>query len=259
MKPGKLLLLKFGGSLITDKNTPYTARFDVIHQLAKDFGQVFRAKQSMSFILGNGAGSFGHYAALHHDVRTLEGFRFVHGKVRELNALFREALEDEGVPVTVLTGADVLRLHDGKPVVVSIDTIWESFDSNTVPMVYGDVIPDEVRGGAIYSTEMLFECIVQQCIPQYSDIEILHLTTVAGFLDTSHNVIPKVTRKNIAELEKHFSATAGFDVTGGMRHKIEQSLQLADLGIRTRIVDGSIPGICQKIILAHEPLGTAIL
>ncbi len=258
MKNHQLILLKFGGSLITDKKTPYTARLDIIRQLARDFAVVYKAQSNRRYILSNGAGSFGHYAALHHDVRTPDGFRFIHEKVRELNSLFRQALEDEDVPVKVFTGADILRLNDGKPVDISVDLIRSCLAEGIVPMMYGDVIPDEVRGGVIYSTEMLFECIVQQLISEYADVEILHLTTVAGFLDASHKVISSVTRKNIAGLEQHFSAIAGFDVTGGMKHKIEQSLQLADSGIRTRIVDGSIPDICQKIILAKESLGTTI-
>ncbi len=258
MKNHKLFLLKFGGSLITDKKTPYTARLDIIRQLAQDFASAYKAQSNRRYILGNGAGSFGHYAALHHDVKTPDGFAFIHEKVKELNEIFRAELVRAGVLVRVFTGADILRLNDGKPVEISVDSLRSCLAEGIVPMVYGDVIPDEVRGGVIYSTEMLFERIVQRLISEYSDVEILHLTTVAGFLDASHKVIPSVTRKNIAELEQHFSATAGFDVTGGMKHKIEQSLQLADSGIRTRIVDGLIPDICQKIILAKESLGTTI-
>lgn len=258
MVPPSLLLLKFGGSLITDKHTPNTARRDIIRQLATDFATVYNKHSNRRYILGNGAGSFGHYAALHHDVTTPDGFARIHEKVRELNELFRVELDRAGVPVTVFTGAEILQLQNGDPTKINLTAIQSLLKNGTVPMVYGDVIPDTVRGGAIYSTEMLFEIIARNLCGEFSQTTILHLTTVAGFLDRSQHVIPVVTRGNFAELMDHLAPTAGFDVTGGMRHKIEQSLQLADLGITTQIVDGSIPGICQKIILAKEPLGTTI-
>ncbi|MEJ2677610.1 MAG: hypothetical protein P8174_00885 [Gemmatimonadota bacterium] len=54
-------LVKLGGSLITRKDTPDTARLDVIRLLARDLAGAQRAGHYL--VVGHGSGSFGHPAA----------------------------------------------------------------------------------------------------------------------------------------------------------------------------------------------------
>jgi isopentenyl phosphate kinase len=62
-----VVLLKLGGSLITDKKRPDTARPEVIRRLAAEITQARIGPagegQSVQLILGHGSGSFGHTAA----------------------------------------------------------------------------------------------------------------------------------------------------------------------------------------------------
>jgi isopentenyl phosphate kinase len=59
----ELVLLKLGGSLITDKTRPYTPRLDKLADLATEIAQALRTHPHLLLILGHGSGSFGHTAA----------------------------------------------------------------------------------------------------------------------------------------------------------------------------------------------------
>src|SRR3989344_5770468 len=57
-----LILIKLGGSVITDKSKPFTARETVIRHLAKTVRAEYIDKNT-DLIIGHGAGSFAHVPA----------------------------------------------------------------------------------------------------------------------------------------------------------------------------------------------------
>ena len=65
----ELVLLKLGGSLITDKTRPYTARLDKLADVATQIARALHADPELSLVLGHGSGSFGHTAAKKYKTR----------------------------------------------------------------------------------------------------------------------------------------------------------------------------------------------
>jgi len=62
----ELVLLKLGGSLITEKNQANTAKHDLIQRLANEIKSALDARgDDLQLIIGHGAGSFGHIQAAH--------------------------------------------------------------------------------------------------------------------------------------------------------------------------------------------------
>ena len=53
------IFLKLGGSLITDKDKPYTARTQVIADIAKEIVAARKTDPDMELLIGHGSGSFG--------------------------------------------------------------------------------------------------------------------------------------------------------------------------------------------------------
>ncbi len=68
----ELVLVKLGGSLITDKDKPYTARREVITQLVEQVSLIKHENPNLKLIIGNGAGSFAHQSA--NKYNTINGF-----------------------------------------------------------------------------------------------------------------------------------------------------------------------------------------
>ena len=58
-----LTFLKLGGSLITDKDSPHTARPEILRRLAEEIAAARQHNPAMQLIIGHGSGSFGHMPA----------------------------------------------------------------------------------------------------------------------------------------------------------------------------------------------------
>jgi isopentenyl phosphate kinase len=163
-----LQFLKLGGSLITEKDKPHTARPQVIRRLAGEIAQARRDNPALQLVLGHGSGSFGHVPAQKYGTRSgvrtpeeWQGFVQVWREASALNRLVVEALAEAGLPAFFL-----LRQPGG--------CRWPGLDWDTplirlqvglLPVVYGDVVFDTVRGGTILSTEDLFEHLARQLRP----------------------------------------------------------------------------------------------
>ncbi len=65
----ELVFLKLGGSLITDKTQPYTARLDELADLAAQIKHALQTRPNLLLVLGHGSGSFGHTAAKKYGTR----------------------------------------------------------------------------------------------------------------------------------------------------------------------------------------------
>ena len=65
----EIVFLKLGGSLITDKDKPYTPRLDKLANLSLEIKTVLDSIPELVLILGHGSGSFGHIAAKKHGTR----------------------------------------------------------------------------------------------------------------------------------------------------------------------------------------------
>ncbi|MFN3762874.1 MAG: hypothetical protein ACK4WK_06715, partial [Anaerolineae bacterium] len=63
------VFLKLGGSLITDKSSPYTPRPEVIRRLAEEVREALEARPDLELVVGHGSGSFGHAAAAPYGTR----------------------------------------------------------------------------------------------------------------------------------------------------------------------------------------------
>ena len=92
-----------------------------------------------------------------------------------------------------------------------------------MPLVYGDVALDDIKGCTIISTEQIFIHLARSLCPK----RIILAGEVAGVYsgdphrDTIVRLIPEITSQNYAEVEQMLSTSFGVDVTGGMLTKVK--------------------------------------
>ena len=244
-----LIFLKLGGSLITDKLQPRTPRLDVLRRLASEIAQAMQQQPTLRLVLGHGAGSFAHIPAKKYStrlgVRTDQewlGFAEVWWEASALNRLVMDALYEARLPVIAFPPSASVIAENGK--VRSWDTtpIQEAIRRGLLPVIFGDVIFDTVRGGTILSTEDLFEHLAHRVAPQ----RIL----LAGIEDGVWEDYPECTKliteispDNYDHISHYLSGSNATDVTGGMASKVAQSLALVQ----------TIPGLEVLIFSAAEP------
>jgi len=251
-----VVFVKLGGSLITDKTRAYTARHEVIARLAGEARQALDATHDLSLLIGHGAGSFGHWAArpygTRQGVRTpvqWRGYAEVAAAATRLNRIVTDAFLEAGVPVLSLQPSASARCHDGTLKHLDARPIHAALARGLVPLVYGDVALDDVRGGTIISTEDIFLYLANELCPA----RILLLGEVDGVLgpDPGSAVVPRITPANFPGLRKTLSGSAGVDVTGGMADKVARMVELVQRHPETcvHILPGAEPGLLAHALL----------
>lgn len=261
----EIIFLKLGGSLITDKTRPYTPRLDVLAQLAAEIAVAKRFNPNLSLVLGHGSGSFGHTAAKKHGTRQgvtsadgWHGFVDVWWQASALNRFVMDALRDAGVAALALAPVSAVTARDGKVSRWDLTPLKSALAAGLVPVVYGDVIFDEVRAGTILSTEDLFEYLAVQLQPRQILLAGLEEAVWADFPANTRRV-ERITPASFDALRASVGGSHGADVTGGMESKVRQMLDLAGKipSLRANIFSGEISGNVQRA-LQGENLGTVI-
>jgi isopentenyl phosphate kinase len=113
----KPVVLKIGGSVITDKNGDLAARTEVINRLAEETA---RANVS-SLILVHGGGSFGHPTAQKHGIKEglkqeaqKVGFAETHHVMTVLNGLVMDALVWHNIPAVSIAPSCCVITENGR-------------------------------------------------------------------------------------------------------------------------------------------------
>jgi isopentenyl phosphate kinase len=260
----ELVFLKLGGSLITEKLRPYTPRHDAIERLAREIERARAEQPDLRLLLGHGSGSFGHQAAAPYGtqrgVRTDEewrGFTEVAAAAARLNRIVTDALQRVGIPVLSLQPSASARCEDGTLIDLATHPIRQALARGLVPLVYGDVALDDVRGGTIVSTEDLFVYLAAKIHPQ----RILLAGNAPGVLDGEGQVVPRITPDTVSELDAALRGSHATDVTGGMAAKVAHMVALVEKleGLTVHILTGMDPGLVQQALEDPEFVaGTSI-
>lgn len=259
-----ITLLKLGGSLITEKSKAYTTLPDRIERIAKEISKAVKELKNESIILGNGAGSFAHQSAAKYDTihgfvdeQSLYGACVVHSDAMELNRIMTQAFLKEHIPVFSLQPS-AFYLADDKRLSSEFMKILETMiDKKYIPFVYGDVIIDQKLGSTIFSTDTIFKHMGSYLAQKGHRIRIIHAGSYPGVLDEKGSIIPNITVQMYAELPDILHQSKDTDVTGGMKLKVDEMLELAKIGVESMIIDGRNENTLYHALLGQQS-GTTI-
>lgn len=217
----ELVVLKLGGSVITEKDRPETVDRSALENCASAVGEY-----DGDLVVVHGGGSFGHHHASEYGISTTDGSHdaaaalAVHDAMKRLNATIVERLQDRGVPalpVHPLSG--VHRDADGDlfvPLSAARTLLAEGF----VPVTHGDLVAHLGEGVTVVSGDELVVSLA-------SGLDADHLglcSAVPGVLDDEGAVIPEISSYDaVADVVGGSDAT---DVTGGMAGKVRALLEL---------------------------------
>ncbi|MCC6259769.1 MAG: isopentenyl phosphate kinase family protein [Anaerolineales bacterium] len=228
----ELILLKLGGSLITDKDQAYTPRLDKLKDLALEIKAARDSNPNLLLILGHGSGSFGHVAGKKHGTRegvqTAEqwyGFTEVRFQAAELNRYVMQSLLEAGIPAMPFPPSASLVSDDRKVIFHNIIPLQKALEVNLLPVVYGDVAFDEMRGGTILSTEDVFAFLAEH----FPANRILLAGIEAGVWEdfpARTKLVKEIQLSDYEQVRAGIGGSASADVTGGMKAKVEEMLAL---------------------------------
>ncbi|HRQ33750.1 MAG TPA: hypothetical protein PLM89_11670, partial [Anaerolineales bacterium] len=167
----ELVFLKLGGSLITDKSTPYTPLLDRMDALALQIKSAQQTRLNLRLLIGHGAGSFGHVPARAYktrdglpstgqrdDAQTVywKGFVEVRQQAAALNRFVMDALYKADVRAIALPPSASVVADNGSVAQWELAPIRMALAAQIIPVIFGDTVFDQTLGGTILSTEDLF-------------------------------------------------------------------------------------------------------
>jgi isopentenyl phosphate kinase len=258
-----MIFLKLGGSLITDKARPETARPDVLARLAQELAEARAERPKLRLLLGHGSGSFGHVAAAKHGThlgahteQEWRGFLEVWQAAHRLHGHVLEALRSAGLPAMSFPPSATAVCENGEIMSLAHEPILLALEASLLPVVLGDVAFDRHRGATILSTERVMGWLADALAPS----RIL----LAGVEEGVYERFPlrdrPLERLSHPDLERlALGESTGTDVTGGMAAKVRWGLDMIrrrpDREIR--IFSATAPGNLLRAIRG-DAMGTLI-
>ena len=257
------ILIKLGGSLITDKTKPKTFRRENVRRIAKQVSRLRELDENIRIVIGHGSGSFGHFAARKYNtgagVYSEEqrlGFARVGAVAAELSLLVQYEFLAAGLPAMRFQPSSTIVASQGSVKTYDSGALSMALEGRLIPLIHGDIALDEKTGGAIISTEALFARLVNPLAVE----AIILLGEVAGVLDGDGSVMPLITPSAFADVRSALSGSHGVDVTGGMLQKVETMVALvrARPAVSVVIADGGREDVLLDLLVDRRAIGTRI-
>lgn len=233
-----MILIKLGGSIITNKEKPLSPRRKTIENLAKGLKRI-----DEPMIIVHGGGSYGHYWSVKYDMHTqpkkydIRGVAIVKNSMVELNKIILDSFAKNRLSPYCLPPTDFMA--GNKPIIKKIKEIEKISNSGLIPVTFGDALWYGQNKTYILSGDKIMTHLAKILKPK---LTIFALNEDGLYSDLK-------TKKLIHELkgEKPTISNNLMDVTGGMTRKVEEATKIAKMGMNVFFVNGNKP---QRIVKA---------
>lgn len=227
-----MILIKLGGSIITNKEKPLSPR-------KKSIDKIVRALKKIdeSIIVVHGGGSYGHYWSVKYNMHTkpanynTHGVSVVKNSMVELNKIILDSFLKNKLNPYCLPPTDFI--FGNKPIIKKIKEIEKIAKTNLIPITFGDALWFGKKKSYILSGDKIMSILANILKPRLC----VFVLNVDGLYSD-----PK-TKKLIHELkgEKPLIIKSSKDVTGGMKRKVDEATKISKNGMNVFFVNGNKP------------------
>jgi len=227
-----MILIKLGGSIITNKEKPQSARRKTIDNILKQIKKIDEPK-----ILVHGGGSYGHYWSVRYGMHTkpsrysLKGLSVVKNSMIELDKIILNSATKNRLNPYCLPPTDFM--NGNKPIRSKIEKIGEIAKSGLTPVTYGDALWYGQKKSYILSGDVIMTAIAKVLKPRLS-VFVLNVDGV--YSDTRSKKLIYDFKKEKPKISKN-----SMDVTGGMTRKITEATKMSRFGLKVFFVNGNKP------------------
>lgn len=260
-----LILVKLGGSIITNKDGENTANTEKLAQLAQEVSFARKRNPSLHLVIGHGAGSFGHPQAkrfntidgdLNEDSKF--GIAVVREAVTRLNTLVISTMIKYDLPAVTLSPYSFITSRDKKVESIFFEPFSLMLQHRIIPVIHGDVVTDHSLGWTIFSGETILNILASHCLKMgFNPRLVIEVGKTQGVYNAEGQTIPEISESNFTEIQATLAGSEHADVTGGMLHKVHEARTLAESGVPTLLIS-SEKGNLGKAILGEQVEGTLI-
>ena len=227
-----MILIKLGGSIITNKEKPLSVRRKTIDNLAKSLKKI-----DDSMIIVHGGGSYGHYWSVKYDMHTkarkynLRGVAILKNSLIELKKIILDSLLKNKLNPYCLPPTDFML--GNKPIPKKVKEIEKIAKTGLIPVTYGDALWFGQKKTYILSGDKIMTHLAKILKPRLS-IFVLNEDGLYSDLKSKKLIYElRGKRPSISENK--------MDVTGGMTRKVEEASKISKRGMRVFSVTGNKP------------------
>jgi isopentenyl phosphate kinase len=252
-KPAETIILKLGGSVITNKNAEEgVVREEALLQISREI-----SRYGGKMIIVHGAGSFGHTYAKKYGLDQQfdsEGVIVTHESVKKLAAIVVGSLNHFGVRAVAVHPMCCTICKSGRIESMYLDNIKIMLERGFVPVLHGDVAMDTELGACILSGDQIVPYLAKKLF-----VTRLGLGSAEeGVLGIDGKPVPEITPRNFEEFRSCIGASESTDVTGGMFGKVCELLELSKTSCITSYIFNARKADNVYRFLSGESIGTKI-
>ncbi|MHA1661494.1 MAG: type 2 isopentenyl-diphosphate Delta-isomerase [Promethearchaeota archaeon] len=254
----KIIILKLGGGLLTDKNKPLSLRKEVIESAIQ---QIIESGERL--ILVHGGGSFGHPIAKKYRIsqglnstidNQIAGLAETHDAMNKFNSHIIKIFMEKNYPAISIQPSSIFFKYLDNIYFNSIEIIETLLDLGLVPVLYGDIILDKSGSFSIISGDRI---ILELCmkLKKYSVSKVIFAIEKDGiFIENETGNVKLALNLNPNELDNINLADLGekIDVTGGIRGKINAIKEIVKLNVPIQIINGLKNKFILKALNYHQ-------
>ncbi len=255
-----MIILKLGGSLITDKKKEFSIRQDVIDRVADEIKE---GVKNSPLVIVHGGGSFGHPVAKRFNLQDgfknkeqIEGIALTRKVMADLNQKVITTFQNHGLMVVSIQPSAFITCSGGRIDDFNLDIVKRFLELKMIPVLFGDVVLDKKLGFCILSGDQIIAHLSKHLDPK----KVILATDVDGIFDkdpkkyADARLIKEINRKNFDEIHQKLEKLEG-DVTGGIKNKV---MEIMNSKTNQTIINALEPGRLKKALSGDEVRGTKV-
>ena len=269
-----VIIIKLGGSILTDKKTPNSIREKVINSLISQISDNYHTSTQPKIILIHGAGSFGHPIANSFSIQNglnqtipnqILGLAKTHQSVKNLNNKIVDSFLSRDIPVLSLTTSSVFFQRETDLNFSGFNHIQSLLDLGIIPVLFGDILIHGSNNFSIISGDRVIYEICNSFSSsnntKYKIEKIIFCFDKDGIIisneEKDSTVIQIIKSKDLDHLSlKNFEDS--IDVTGNIKGKLHEIKKICELGIPVQLINGQKPDLLIKALKNEKILSTLI-
>jgi isopentenyl phosphate kinase len=259
----RLVVLKIGGSVITDKSGELVAKTQEIDRLAKEIHEA----NLPNLIVIHGGGSFGHPFAERYAIKDgykeesqKIGFSETHHFMTVLNGLFMDSLILHQVPAVSVTPSSCMITEKGRIKEFEDAPLVTLLRMGFTPVLYGDTVFDTSLGFTVLSGDQLVSAIAIRFNAGRIVIGVDEdgVYTADPKLEKTAKMLEHLTLEELKKFQSKLGKPTACDVTGGMLGKLAELIPAVEKEIPVTIVNATKPGFVCRVLDGEMVKGTRI-
>jgi len=251
-----MILIKLGGSVITDKSNYKVFNKDRVARLCKEI-----KASGKDAVIVHGAGSFGHVVAKEFKLQNgysndsqIPAVTKVSHDMRVLNNMVMDSMIEAGINAVSIPPGACFEMEDGE-LVGDASVLIGYLELGIMPVMFGDVILDVDKRFGIVSGDKVMETLASLFSPE----SVVFVSDIDGLYDKdpkankNAKLIETVDNDVLSKVATDITVD---DVTGGVRAKMESMLRMTTPDRECILINGTVDGRLYELLSGKDVVCT---